>query len=112
MSKFLMNVLAIVGIVFPSGCLSPDTTRLPRWETGSPRAEKAGLQFFDPFPSRTAAPDTFSRPRGFIDNRTEIRRTREAEAKRRLQQQLQQQQGPTLPSQSSSLFEYSETVRE
>ena len=46
------------------------------------------------------------------ENRAEIRRTREAEAKRAIRHQLEQQQGPTLPSQSSSAFEYSGTVRE
>ncbi len=41
----------------------------------SPAVEKRAFSLHDPLPEQDAGPDTFSRPRGFIDQRSEPRRT-------------------------------------
>lgn len=91
-----------------SGCVNPMTTRLPTLATVDPRVEKRSFERHDPLPSKTAGPETFSRPRGFIEQRSEIRRTRE---NARLRGLNRDRIPPTPPIRSSEL-EYPDTVRE
>jgi hypothetical protein len=108
MSRVRRGLFVLAGIVSIGGCLNPSSTRMPRFETGSPRAEKVGLQQHDPFPSSTAGPDTFSRPRGFNQQRTEIRRIREAE----LLRGMNREQNLSSPQVPAAELEYPNTVRQ
>ncbi len=101
-------LLLFVGTVCLGGCLNPMTTRLPTLATGDPRAEKRSLERFDPFPSTTEGPATYSRPRGFIEQRSEIRRTRENERFRGFNRE-NVPEGQAIPS---AELEYPNTVRE
>jgi hypothetical protein len=59
------------------------TTRLPTWNIGSPEAEKKAYEQFDPFPDVSTGPNTFSRPRGFTQQREPSRQAIEFNQKRR-----------------------------
>jgi hypothetical protein len=74
MRSFAWTFLLIGYVVLLSGCPSPRTTRFPTWEASHPRAERKNYELDDPFPDRTAAPDTQARPRGFDIQRTAPRR--------------------------------------
>ena len=80
---------------------------MPTFATGDPRLEKRDLERHDPFPSRTAAPDTQTRPRGFNVQRSEIRRIREEDALRGLQRR-QEVPANKIPT---SQLEYPQSVR-
>lgn len=58
------------------GC-SPYTTRLPTFGFGPPLAEKRAYERNDPFPNEELGPDTYTRPRGFVEPRTEERKSLE-----------------------------------
>ncbi|MEX0728853.1 MAG: hypothetical protein WEB58_08205 [Planctomycetaceae bacterium] len=64
----------LLGVCAVSGCLNPMTTRLPTWNAGSPEAEKKSYEQFDPFPDVNAGPNTYSRPRGYTQQREPSRR--------------------------------------
>src|SRR5262245_31933655 len=71
-SFFLFAVFASL-----PGCFSPRNTELPQLQTGPPAVENQSYQLHDPFPDRTAGPDTLSRPRGYDRQRTESRQAKE-----------------------------------
>ncbi|MCH8829708.1 MAG: hypothetical protein IID45_09045 [Planctomycetes bacterium] len=100
------EILLVLSAVLLSGCLNPARTRLPALQTGSPQAERKALERHDPFPSNTAGPDTFVRPRGFTEQRTQSRQIREDEVwkQRRRDRQIQ-------PGAPSSQREYPQSVR-
>jgi hypothetical protein len=98
-----------------TGCLNPQTTRLPSLTSGDPRiadpqerdrAERRDLERHDPFPSNSAGPQTFTRPRGHVEERTDIRRIREEAMLRGMNRNGVDSQP------SSKLDPYPDTVRE
>jgi hypothetical protein len=97
-----------------TGCLNPQSTRLPTLYGGDPRldprdqqqVERRDLERHDPFPSTTAGPQTFTRPRGHVEERTDIRRTKEEALLRGINRD-----GVTTPP-SSQRDPYPDTVRE
>jgi hypothetical protein len=72
-------LLLLVLILLCCGCATPWTTRLPTLAFGSPRAEKRAYERHDPFPVEELGPDTQTRPRGFIEPRTEERKAMESQ---------------------------------
>jgi len=68
----------LVLLVFMSvGC---PTTRLPTIVPRPGDADKRSFDVHDPLPETDIGPDTGARPRGFMQERSEPRRTQEAEA--------------------------------
>lgn len=82
-NRFVRAIALAAATAFLSaGCLNPRYTRLPTFRFGNPVAERENLERHDPFPNSEFGPDTFARPRSFINSRTNIRRIREEEARR------------------------------
>jgi len=96
----------IVVACLAAGCLNPRYTRLPRLISGDPRAERADLERHDPFPSRTLGTETFTRPQGHIDQRSDVRRIREEAALRG----MNRNPPVTQPFPQSSRKPYPDTV--
>lgn len=101
-------VLSIIVASLVGGCVTPMTTRLPTFATGSPKAERKMFERDDPFPSATNGPETYARPRGFTDQRTEIRSMRENSRFRGFNRDGASAE-PGIPS---AKLEYPNTVRE
>ena len=66
-------------LVLLSGCFSPFHTRLPTFANRSPAEEKRSFNVHDPLPEKDVGPDTLVRPRGFMEQRSEPRRTLEGQ---------------------------------
>lgn len=98
-----------------AGCVNPRTTRLPSLYGGDPRlsprdqevVERRDLERHDPFASNSAGPQTFTRPRGHVEERSDIRRTREEALLRGMNRN-----GVYSPPPSSQADPYPATVRE
>ena len=72
-----MKFVVLGCLVLAAGCFSPFHTRLPTFANRSPAEEKRSFNLHDPLPERDVGPDTQVRPRGFIEQRSEPRRTLE-----------------------------------
>ncbi len=101
-------VLLFVVASLAEGCATPVTTRLPTFATGSPNAERKAFERDDPFPSASNGPETYSRPRGFTEQRSEIRSMRENSRFRGFNRDGASPD-PGIPS---SKLEYPNTVRD
>ena len=73
MQPTLCMLLLTLGFSTLCGCPTPTRTTFPTWQTGPQRAENERYQLHDPFPDRTAGPDTMVRPRGYDRQRSESR---------------------------------------
>lgn len=89
-----------------AGCYNP-SVRLPTWQVGDPRVEQRALERHDPFPSRSMGPELYTRPPGYIEQRTDVRRLREENALRG----LDRNRIPTGPGASTN-NPYPDAVRE
>ena len=58
-----------------TGCQNTQETRFLSCIPRPPRVEARSYDLHDPFPDESIAPNTFTRPRGFIKPRTEQRKT-------------------------------------
>ena len=58
-----------------AGCLNPNFVRMPNLAATNTPADRTSLERFDPFPDEDAAPDTFTRPPSYVQQRTEARRS-------------------------------------
>lgn len=56
------------------GCVGPYETRYLTLYQRAPSVEARSYEAHDPFPNKMAGPDTYSRPRDFIDPRTDTRK--------------------------------------
>jgi hypothetical protein len=109
------NLLLVTVACCAAGCLNPRTTRLPTVAGADPRfeprvqqqVEGRSLERHDPFPSESAGPQTFTRPRSYLDDRSNIRRTREEALLRGMDRN-----GVVAPPPSSKQEPYPDTVRE
>ncbi|MAT14982.1 MAG: hypothetical protein CMJ46_06900 [Planctomyces sp.] len=54
--------------------------RWPRWCNPDLLTERRSLERYDPFPDENVAPDTFTRPPSFVDQRTPERQAAEQRA--------------------------------
>lgn len=101
-SFFLIAVFASL-----NGCLSRRDTELPKFQSGPPAVENQSYQLHDPFPDRSAGPDTLSRPRGY-GQRTESRQAKENSMPNGVQRGLD----PTLPPAGGppTSWQYPQTV--
>lgn len=72
----LVVVTLLTTFVF-AGCYQQAGTRYPTLGHRSPYVERKSYEFHDPFPAEDLGPNTFSRPRGFTDQRTAPRRAKE-----------------------------------
>jgi len=64
----------IAGFGFLSGCINPMRTEMPQWEARSPSFERQSIERMDPFPDSAIGPETYTRPRGFMTQRSKPRR--------------------------------------
>ncbi len=99
---WVMLVTLASGLV---GCLTPHTTRFPTCRIASPWAERQSLGHHDPLPDRSLGPDTDSRPREFLDGRTQTRQAIEGNL------MPNAVPGPVPPGYSSGAYRDSEVVR-
>jgi hypothetical protein len=60
-----------------SGCVGPYETRFLTWWQRPPEVESRSYDAHDPFGDKYAGPDTYSRPRAFIDPRSDTRKNAE-----------------------------------
>ncbi len=93
-----------MALLLAAGCLNPQTTRMPRLNGDplhDPRKEQASLEYYDPYPSRSLGPDTFSRPQGYNDQRSDTRRIREAQILRSINRDGQRTDPPTPTTQNN-----------
>lgn len=75
LTRPVLGLILLLSLVAPlSGCLNSRDTSYPQLQTGPPTFENRRYQVHDPFPDRSAGPDTMSRPRGYDRQRTEPRR--------------------------------------
>ena len=102
------GVILLGSLVAVLGCFSPVTTRMPTFQAGDPRVEKQRFDLHDPLPDAVAGPDTQSRPRGFVDQRSEPRRTLEGRMLLGLPPGLESTE-PRIPS---NQWKYPDSVRE
>lgn len=91
--------------LLPAGCMSY-WTQMPTFQHGDPQLEKRGYERFDPFPDEDLGPDTMTRPRGFMEQRTMPRRAIED----RGQQFGQPAAGPATPQPPPSSWNYPDAV--
>jgi len=75
---------------------------------GHPEVERRGFEQHDPFARNELGPKTFTRPQGYVDQRSEIRRIREEQALRG----LDRRRVPAQPPPNSSRRPYPGSVRE
>ncbi len=61
------------------GCITPWNTQLPSPYAMDPRIENERFKQFDPFPLDDLGPKTDTRPRGYDQPRSRVRRSKEAE---------------------------------
>ena len=89
------------------GCLNPATTRLPTCAVGSPWAERQSLGHHDPLPDPDLGPDTNSRPRSFMEGRSQERQAIEGN----LMPGAPVAPGPVPPGFSSGAYRDRDVVR-
>ena len=90
-----------------AGCLNPNFVRMPNLAASTPPADRTSLERFDPFPDEEAAPDTFTRPPSYVQQRTEARRS----AQQRLLFGAPQSTAPSGPLLPSAAWRNSQVVR-
>lgn len=66
---------ALLLIAGTGGCVGPEETRFLSLQERDPRVESRSYDYHDPFPDKHVGPDTYSRPRAFIDPRDDTRKT-------------------------------------
>lgn len=93
--KGQFKLLLLVSVLPICGCINSQTTQLPQVQPQHPSVARQEFGRHDPFPNRTAGPDTFTRPRGFNNPRAEARRIQENRLLRGMNnRQHNQQQTP------------------
>jgi hypothetical protein len=70
-------MVAMLLMIFSSGCMNPNFVRYPTWTTSFPHAENMAYQQQDPFPDPDIGPSTGSSPRGYERPRSLPRRAAE-----------------------------------
>lgn len=63
----------LAGMLLCAGCFSPRTTRLPNLVPGNNRIERQAAQTKDPYPIADLGPELDSRPREFLEPRSQAR---------------------------------------
>lgn len=72
MRGWIVRGLAVLAL---SGCVGPEETRYLSCVPRPPEIETRAYDWHDPFPDETAGPDTITRPRAFLEPRTDTRKT-------------------------------------
>lgn len=72
MRGWTVRGLAVLAL---SGCVGPEETRYLSCVPRPPEIETRAYDWHDPFPDETAGPDTITRPRAFLEPRTDTRKT-------------------------------------
>jgi hypothetical protein len=66
--------IALFVVTGIAGCVGPRETQYLSWMPRRPDVEARSYDWHDPFPDERVGPDTASRPRAFIDPRTDTRK--------------------------------------
>lgn len=72
MTKLGTSAGLLIPLLFAGGCAGE--TRFLSLNPRPTSTERKAYEIHDPFPDESAGPETFSRPRGFINPRTDERR--------------------------------------
>ena len=70
-------IAVVAGTMSIAGCMNPEFTRFPSWNTQFPAAENAAYTRQDPFPDPDIGPSTDSSPRGYERPRSTARQAAE-----------------------------------
>jgi hypothetical protein len=66
--------IAIIGLLGLCGCVGPWETRYLTWWQRPVAVEARSWDSHDPFPDKYAGPDTYNRPRAFMEPRSDTRK--------------------------------------
>jgi hypothetical protein len=61
-------------VLMTAGCCGTRETRFPSLQPRNPNVEAQSYNLHDPFPDEHAGPNTFTRPRAFMEPRTDTRK--------------------------------------
>ena len=74
MDRAMDRLIGLSLVLFLAGCCGAPETRFLTLSPRSPAVESQSYNLHDPFPDESAGPNTFTRPRAFMEPRSDTRK--------------------------------------